>query len=90
MSFILHIRIKGKRTTASMNHDLADLLAVKLAGKRAKDATRVLSRWAQVTIDRHLVTSQPSRWLTYYALLEIADQALQRSLSDILLSNTTN
>jgi len=83
-SVLIHLNCKGKRTTASMNSDLADLLCLKLDNKLSKDAGKVLQEWAQgVQEVGDYAAFGISFVLARYAMLEIADPAIRQAWLDI-------
>ena len=77
---IIHIKINGERTTASIDITLADLLCLKLDNilSRENGATKLLNMWAQQKIAEYEMNNKQgiSERLRYHALLDIADKRL--------------
>ncbi len=75
---VVHIKINGKRTTASLDVRLADFVCLKLEGKLCNDSGNTLSVWAQKFCDKQNF-SLPygiSQRLTYEAINFIASEEL--------------
>jgi len=71
---------KQKRTTASLNSILADLVTLKLDNMLAKDAARALTMWAQGICDMHdLTTVALSERIRFHALMFVADKDLRNA-----------
>jgi len=75
ISTIIHLKIDGKRTTASMDTTLADLVCLKLDNKISEQAGATLTRWAQNTCHTHEIkhTRGISSSIRMHALLFICD-----------------
>ncbi len=78
-SVVIHLKIKGKRTTASIDSTLADFVCLKLSGKLCKDAGKILVDWAQAACDAQgfHFPAGISKWITYEAIQLIASQDLK-------------
>ncbi len=79
ISTIIHLKIAGKRTTASIDTTLADLVCLKLANKLSKDGT-TLTKWAQGICESEQFTSTIgiSALIRSRALLFICDDTTRQ------------
>ncbi len=75
ISTIIHLKIDGKRTTASIDTTLADLVCLKLDNKLSNNAGSTLTRWAQNICETHEIRSTIgiSASIRMQALLFICD-----------------
>ncbi len=80
ISTIIHLKIDGKSTTASMDTTLADLVCLKLDAKPSQQAGATLTKWAQNICEREQFTSAAgiSARLRMQALLFICDDATRQ------------
>lgn len=85
-NIVIHLKTKvigqdkQKRTTASLNAILADLVTLKLDNMLAKDATKALTIWAQEICDTHdLTTVALSERIRFHALMFVADKGLREA-----------
>jgi len=85
-NIVIHLKAKvigqdkQKRTTASLNSILADLVTLKLDNMLAKDASKALTKWAQGICDTHdLTTVALSERIRFHALMFVADKDLREA-----------
>ena len=76
---IIHLKIKDKRTTASVDTTLADLVCLKLADKLSRDGV-TLTQWAQNICENEQFTSTIgiSALIRSRALLFICDDTTRK------------
>ena len=84
-STIIHLKIAGKRTTASIDTNLADLVCVKLANKLSKNAGKELTNWAQAHCEAagYLFTEGISSSIRLAALLFIVDPEIREKWAQV-------
>jgi len=85
-NIVIHLKAKvigqnkQKRTTASLNSILADLVTLKLDNMLAKDAGKAITLWAQGICDTHdLTTVALSERIRFHALMFVADKDLVKA-----------
>jgi len=80
ISTIIHLNIGGKRTTASMDTTLADLVCLKLDNKLSNDAGKTLTEWAKKVCADHQINTITgiSARIRMQALLFICDDETRK------------
>jgi len=74
---------KIKRTTASIDTTLADLVCLKMDNILAKDGNKTLTAWAQQVCDEYnLSTTGISERIRFYALMLVAAPSLKQKWMD--------
>ena len=84
ISTIIHLKIAGKRTTASIDTTLADLVCLKLDNKLSREGA-TLTQWAQNICENEKFTSAAgiSALIRARALLLICDDTTRQRWMNI-------